>query len=112
MRLTVSAVGTYDAPVDHRRKTGDDVRGKEELVRNPLRNKVFKVHLIIFLILSAVLIVVDLLQSEESNPMLFGLHWAPMVFLPWSALVLFHGFASMWGAAVDEIDDVRAGTWV
>lgn len=81
-------------------------------MRSPLRNRWFRVHLVVFCVVGVALVLVDLLQSESTNPMLWGLHWAPIALAPWAAILRFHGFSSIWGAAVDDVDDVRAGTWV
>ena len=81
-------------------------------MRSPLSNRIFRFHLILFVFVGIVLVVVDLVQSDGTDPMLLDLHWAPIVLLVWGAVVLFHGFSSIWGAAVDDIDDVRAGFWI
>lgn len=81
-------------------------------MRNPLNKRAFRVHLIVFFLVAVALAVADFTQGEAGAAMLLGLHWAPMIVLPWAAVLGFHALLAVWDAVAADTEEVRKRWWI
>lgn len=75
------------------------------IMRRMLATRAMRVHLFLFLALSTVFVVLDLVQGVDSEYTFLGLDWAYILVVLWLPILVVHGLATWLGNEVDGIDD-------